>query len=587
MAKRTTIGKLVAELSVHTKPFVSGLKFAASALGSLRQAVYTTGKDIALLGGGMTAVGGAVAAQLGMAASAFVNYGDEIAKAARRTGMTTEALSELRHAGNLADVEFNELQVGFRQMSRNIIQATEGLMTYTRAFERVGLDAKELAAMTPEAAFEAIANALAKTADPMIRVATAQDIFGRSGTRLLPLLEGGAEGIRFYREEAQRLNLTLSGPAAKSAERFADMVTRIKSSFWGLVYTVGSVVAPALDRAQGIIANILSVTGRWIKAHEDLIRGLMQVAKWTVIAGAGFVAIGTAIMAVSRLLTPGGLLGVGIATLLLMSGALDGVLARWKNFASNIEIGGIRVADVFAAVGTVWDDVKIVFGQAIRFLLSSFRWLWNELAKGFDRLWIGVMQGLSRLLEDMVTTLDVPGRTIEAAFSRGLADIFAKMMVPVTGSIKNTFADLTKRGLDTFDLEKMLDATWRNLLLGGEIAIGHIAEAWDRLQGKLAGTPGFESLSNLWKDLVADWPEFPELNLAPEAAALLAGKLFRPPALEFGTVEAFSAALPGGTDRAMERNMARTAKATERSNELLQRIEHAIADADDLEVADF
>jgi len=76
------------------------------------------------------------------------------------------------------------------------------MATYQRAFERINVDYNELADLSPEEQFETIAFAIADLEDPTLRAATAQDIFGRAGTQLLPLFAEGAEGLDALRQKS-------------------------------------------------------------------------------------------------------------------------------------------------------------------------------------------------------------------------------------------------------------------------------------------------------------------------------------------------------------------------------------------------
>ncbi|KAK0357997.1 hypothetical protein LTR94_037124, partial [Friedmanniomyces endolithicus] len=54
------------------------------------------------------------------------------------------------------------------------------------------------------------------------KVALAQQIFGESGAAMLPLLNGGAEGLREMDAMARQLGLSLSEEAVEQAGSFND-----------------------------------------------------------------------------------------------------------------------------------------------------------------------------------------------------------------------------------------------------------------------------------------------------------------------------------------------------------------------------
>ena len=84
--------------------------------------------------------------------------------------------------------------------------------------------------------------------DASTRAALAQDIFGRSGTELLPLFTQGEQGMAALREQAQQLGVVMSGDAATAAADFADAQNELKSALSGVFLEVGSKIVPQLTK---------------------------------------------------------------------------------------------------------------------------------------------------------------------------------------------------------------------------------------------------------------------------------------------------------------------------------------------------
>ena len=85
---------------------------------------------------------------LGGAASAavvrFGTLGDEIQKMSRRTGFSTESLSELRFAMEQSGTSIQGFEVGVRRMTGFIEDAKDGLATSTDAMEKLGVSVGDL-----------------------------------------------------------------------------------------------------------------------------------------------------------------------------------------------------------------------------------------------------------------------------------------------------------------------------------------------------------------------------------------------------------------------------------------------------------
>ncbi|MDV7396821.1 hypothetical protein RZS08_35815, partial [Arthrospira platensis SPKY1] len=77
--------------------------------------------------------------------------------------------------------------------------------------------------------------------------AIAQELFGRSGAKLIPLLNSGADGLEALRQEAEELGLVIGGDAARAAEQFNDSLTRIDAVRRGLFNGIAQQLLPTLN----------------------------------------------------------------------------------------------------------------------------------------------------------------------------------------------------------------------------------------------------------------------------------------------------------------------------------------------------
>ena len=157
-------GKAFVELFADDSRLVRGLRRA-------EKKVKAFGDLVRKLGLKTTAVGSAMIAPLAASAKLFSTYGDGVAKMARRTGLSVEALSELQYAAGQSGVEVSELENGFRRMQRTIFDAGRGLSTAKEAFADLGVGAAQMESLTPEQQFKLLAERISKIEDPTRRAA--------------------------------------------------------------------------------------------------------------------------------------------------------------------------------------------------------------------------------------------------------------------------------------------------------------------------------------------------------------------------------------------------------------------------------
>ena len=248
-------GEAYVEVGADTAPLKRKMAGLRGMLKGMGQAFAKMAK-VAVVA--FAAIGAAVAGVM----RHFMKYGDDIAKMARRTGFSTEALSELSHAAKLTGSSLENVEKATKRMARSIIDGTEGMAEYTRAFEQLGLDLEELRTMSPEEAFLKIGFAIGGIKDPLLQASTAQDIFGRAGTQLIPMFKEGEERIAAYRKEAVKLGISMSADTALKAEELTDAMQRLKSGVSGVA------LAFATEFAGGLTDAADSMTEMTISARE-------------------------------------------------------------------------------------------------------------------------------------------------------------------------------------------------------------------------------------------------------------------------------------------------------------------------------
>jgi len=238
--------------------------------GEFDKAMGNMSAKMKKVGAGMTAMGAAITGTLMATTKKWAEAGDEVQKLALKTGFSTESLSELRHAAELSGAELTTVEKGVKRMAKAISDANDGMATYVRAFDKIGLSAQELIGLSPEKQFEKITMAIAELEDPTIRAAVAQDLLGRAGTDLLPMLTQGADGMAAMRQEAHDLGIVFDQEAADAAAELNDNMLRMKRAFAGVGAAVAETLAPILTDLVGKLTAVIKKVVDWTKAHPGL-----------------------------------------------------------------------------------------------------------------------------------------------------------------------------------------------------------------------------------------------------------------------------------------------------------------------------
>ncbi len=255
-----SIGDAVLKVGVDKKDFDKKMTGIGASIKKHQKAI----------GIGMATMGAAILAAGALSVKTFAAMGDEVQKMALRTGFSTEALSELRHAADLSGTSLSSLEKASKTLSGAILDAGFGLETYVRALDQLGLTYEELVKLSPEDQFLAVMEALAGVEDESKKAALAADLFGRAGTQLLPMLADGTEGLKNMRQEAHTLGIVFDQEAANKAAEFTDALTKLKGSMSGVMIQIGSFLIDALKPLIDKITEVVVGMGKWADEHKTL-----------------------------------------------------------------------------------------------------------------------------------------------------------------------------------------------------------------------------------------------------------------------------------------------------------------------------
>ena len=184
-------------------------------------------KALAVVGAAALA---ATAAIIAMTAR-IAEQADEIGKNSTALGLTTDSYQELTLAMELTGSSMEAGASSFRRLAANALDAQQGLGTAMAVFSQIGVSATTATGQirSMDDMLADIADAFQDMPDGAEKTARAMDLFGRSGARLIPLLNEGSEGIEAMRQEARDLGLVLTSNvmASELIPRLSEVSTQI------------------------------------------------------------------------------------------------------------------------------------------------------------------------------------------------------------------------------------------------------------------------------------------------------------------------------------------------------------------------
>lgn len=312
----------------------------------------------------------------GKVAAELQHVGDKaqmLGNLSERFGMSVQEVEKLEIAAKNSGVALQSVvraQQTFSQMAEKVkigqlgtAQAREA----KAAFDRLNISVEDLKNMKSEDAFRRVAKELSQVEDATKRTQIAMDLFGRTGPQILPMLKsleeldadmgrlgGTISDLDFERfsdveNSFDRLN-TASGALT---DDLAIPFTRMQEAFNNAMADMIGGLAPLVGAVSEVIADITAPFAVIIEIVGRVIGTMLRLA-------AAATKIATAFLPFSTIAAFAETAGTAIKTLWSY---VEGLVARFEEFASSVEEFMRPAVDRFMAFGELVTEVLNVFAK--------------------------------------------------------------------------------------------------------------------------------------------------------------------------------------------------------------------------------
>jgi hypothetical protein len=273
-----------------------GLDAAAAKVRAFAAGISAMGRQLFTVGTGI------IASAIG-ALKVYSDFGSRLLDVASRSGISVEALSALEYAAQQTGASGEDVEKALRHMTTVIIEAARGSANAQLTLARLGITIQQLNGLRPEEQFALFADALTKVENVQVRAMLAMELFGNKiGTKLLPMLADGSQGLKQLQAEAFRLGRIMSTEDAKAAHEFGDALTRLWTAIKMSVVQIGASLAPAALRIADMITNVVARIREWIEANRNVVIVVAAAAAALTGLGIAFMALGPAIAGVGLII---------------------------------------------------------------------------------------------------------------------------------------------------------------------------------------------------------------------------------------------------------------------------------------------
>lgn len=251
MATEQTIANLIVKLSVQAVELTAGLKQAENSVSSVVGRIKTAMAGLA----SVFAVN-----ELKNLVMGSVDFADSLGKMSQKVGIAVPVLHALSLEAKKNEMDLDGLNTGLRRLAQNASDAAAGGVEARDKFRALGIDVidpltKKLKPM--DQLLLEVSGKFASWSDSTQKTAWAMDLFGRSGSKMIPILNSiGVDGFDPLLEKAKEFGGVLSAEDAKAAEEFQHLTIDLGKGLSSLAMGFTQALLPSLKSSAEAMATL-------------------------------------------------------------------------------------------------------------------------------------------------------------------------------------------------------------------------------------------------------------------------------------------------------------------------------------------
>lgn len=384
--------------------------------------IKTVAKWGAAIGGAALAAGGALLKVASDGAAAT----DRIDKLSQRLGMSRQAFQEWDFVLSQNGVSIDSMQTAMKQLTGHMAGVKAGAEKNIDVYGRLDKSLVTLikSGASQEEVFKETIKAFQNMEDGVEKARLAQQLFGKQGQEMLPMLNGSKGSIDELTAKARELGLVLSDDAIDAGVKFTDTMDQAKRALKSVATQVGIGVMPIMQQML-----------EWILAHMPQIQEVFSV----VFGVLGAVVTGS-VDVFTNIFLPG--------LRVIFDWVKENLPAMQEKFSETFEKvqkiieGFVEIAigfwsaygaDIIAITQllftTTWEIIQLaldIIMGIIEAFIGLFTGDWGRLAEGLKAIWVALWDTINTIIKGAWNIIKISllalGRNIKGWFSNLASD---------------------------------------------------------------------------------------------------------------------------------------------------------------------
>lgn len=275
---------LVAKITLDKSEYDQGIDDAETkgkGFGDKLKGVFgTVGKAGAGMAAGAVAAGAAIYGMATKSAAAS----DRIDKMSQKLGLSRKAFQEFDFIASQSGTSVESMRGGMKTLLNQMNEAASGTEASAEAFSKLGVsvtDADGNMRSQEDVLFDTIA-ALQGMEEGAEKTTLANQLLGKSGMELAPLINGAAGSLDEMRKQANDLGLVLSDDTIDAGVKFTDTVDQVQRSLSAIGTEIGTQVMPIVQNAlqfvldhmpeiRAVVSTVFDALGKYVDWFVNII----------------------------------------------------------------------------------------------------------------------------------------------------------------------------------------------------------------------------------------------------------------------------------------------------------------------------
>ena len=192
-------------------------------------------------------------------ASSSASTADEIDKMSAKIGISKQGYQEWSYVMGQNGADVNSLQMGMKTLITQMDAAASGTESSAEMFDALGVSIYDANGQLKdqETMMNEVMYALADMENGTEKAKLANDLFGKSGSELMPMLNQGSQAMKDLTDRSHELGLIMSDDTVSAGVALGDIMDDVKQSVGMLGTKLGTSLFPILQKVCEIVISSL------------------------------------------------------------------------------------------------------------------------------------------------------------------------------------------------------------------------------------------------------------------------------------------------------------------------------------------